>query len=140
MTFSGSPLARQWDRAAVDAVLDLSPDPVWLVDRDDTMAAFNRPFAGWWTSISGQAPRIGSPLHGSTPVLRDAQRRVLAGRSMVVDVRLIAGGVERPYAIHGRPVESIGAVDAAAFLARELTDAEAGGGGGAVELALMHLF
>lgn len=141
MTIPESQLAAQpWGRGVVDALLDLSPDPVWLVDSEGLVTAFNRPFARWWTSVAGMAPRARAPLEGATPALRDAQRRVLAGRSMVVDLRLVVDGVEQPYAVHGRPVGLPGDVDAAAFLAREVAETGLGAGEMAVELSLLHLF
>ena len=111
-------------RATVDAIVDLSPDPLWVLDGAGTMVASNSAYQRWWGEIGGHAPE-----------LADLQRRALSGRSIMANVRLIANGVERMYSVHARPVASGGV----AFAAREVM-AGAEEGARATELALMHLF
>jgi PAS domain S-box-containing protein len=107
-------------RATLDALVDLSPDPVWVIDASGAVIASNSAFQRW---------------SGAAPQLAELQRRALAGRSIMANVRLVVAGVERTYGLHARPVESGGV----AFTAREIA-AEDDGGERALELALMHLF
>src|SRR5688500_11303655 len=111
-------------RAMLDAVVDLSPDPRWIVDASGKVVAFNVAYDTWWTAIGGVAPQ-----------LADLQQRAQRGRSIIADVRLIAGGIERTYTIAARAVGSGGV----AFSASEVR-VSAEEGTRAVELALMHLF
>ncbi|HYC61342.1 MAG TPA: ATP-binding protein [Thermoanaerobaculia bacterium] len=107
-------------RATLDALVDLSPDPLWVIDASGSVIASNSAFQRW---------------SGAGPQLAELQRRALAGRSIMANVRLIVGGVERTYAVHARPVESGGV----AFTAREVLH-DGDGSERALELALMHLF
>lgn len=107
-------------RATLDALVDLSPDPLWVIDAGGSVIASNSAFQRWT---------------GAGPQLTELQRRALTGRSIMANVRLIVGGIERTYAVHARPVESGGV----AFTAREVV-ADGDGSDRALELALMHLF
>lgn len=112
-------------RAMLDALVDLSPDPVWVIDAAGSVVASNSAFQRWQRDIA----------HGGGPQLAELQRRALAGRSIMANVRLIAAGVERTFAIHARPVDTGGV----AFTVRE-AEQEGEGSERAIELALMHLF
>lgn len=112
-------------RAMLDALVDLSPDPVWVIDATGATVASNSAFQRWQRDIT----------LGSAPQLAELQRRALTGRSIMANIRLIAAGIERTFAIHARPVETGGV----AFTAREAAE-EGQGSDRAVELALMHLF
>ncbi|MFL6246181.1 MAG: ATP-binding protein [Thermoanaerobaculia bacterium] len=112
-------------RATLDALVDLSPDPVWVIDAAGSLVASNSAFQRWQRDIA----------HGGGPQLAELQRRALAGRSIMANVRLIAAGIERTYAIHARPVDTGGV----AFTAREAEE-EREGSERSIELALMHLF
>jgi signal transduction histidine kinase len=122
-------------RAVLDAVVDLSPDPLWVVDAGGKLVACNSAFQRWWRDATGTTPPAGGPPAGGPPQLAELQRRALEGRSIMANIRLILGGVERTYTLSARPVENGGV----AFTSRELTGegevAERG-----VELALLHLF
>jgi PAS domain S-box-containing protein len=122
-------------RAMLDALVDLSPDPLWVIEPGGIAVTFNSAFQRWWSAVTGVTPVAGVSLDGAVPQLADLQRRALAGRSIMANVRLIVAGIERTYTLHARPVETGGV----AFTAREIaTDADAGER--ATELALMHLF
>ncbi len=116
-------------RAIFDALVDLSPDPVWIVDAAGSVIHCNTAYTRWWDDIGGGSLRIA-----------ELQRRAFEGRSILADVRLIVAGVERTYAIHARPAESDGPVEAVAFTARDTSREVPAGSETAIELALMHLF
>jgi signal transduction histidine kinase len=116
-------------RPIFDALVDLSPDPVWIVDASGNVIHCNTAYTRWWAEIGGASVRIG-----------ELQRRAFEGRSIVADVRLIVAGVERTYAIHARPTEGEGPVEAVAFTARDTSRDAPAGTETAIELALMHLF
>lgn len=111
-------------RAMLDALVDLSPDPLWVIDASGATLAFNSAFQRWQSELAD----------GGDPQLHELQRRALQGRSIMANIRLLAGGVERMFAIHARPVETGGV----AFTAHEVTESD--GTERAIELALMHLF
>jgi PAS domain S-box-containing protein len=112
-------------RAMLDALVDLSPDPVWVIDATGATVASNSAFQRWQRDIA----------LGGAPQLAELQRRALTGRSIMANIRLITAGIERTFAIHARPVETGGV----AFTAREVAE-DGHGSDRAVELALMHLF
>jgi PAS domain S-box-containing protein len=122
-------------RAMLDALVDLSPDPLWVVDPAGAVVTCNSAFHRWWTQVTGTAPATGVALAGGAPQLADLQRRALSGRSMMANVRVIVAGIEQTYTLHARPVETGGV----AFTAREAA-VEAEGPERGVELALLHLF
>lgn len=122
-------------RAMLDALVDLSPDPLWVIDPGGIAVTFNSAFQRWWSAVTGVTPIAGTTLDGAAPPLAELHRRALAGKSIMANVRLIVAGIERTYTLHARPVETGGV----AFTAREVaSDTDAGER--AVELALMHLF
>ncbi|HEX8255925.1 MAG TPA: ATP-binding protein [Thermoanaerobaculia bacterium] len=122
-------------RAMLDALADLSPDPMWLVDNGGAVVTCNSAFQRWWIELTGRAPAAGAVLEGGAPQLADLQRRALSGRSIMTNVRAIAAGVERTYTVQARPIEAGGV----AFSAR-LLPVENDSPGAGVELALLHLF
>ena len=117
------------DRAVFDALVDLSPDPVWIVDANGSVIHSNTAYTRWWEEIGDASGRIA-----------ELQRRAFEGRSILADVRLIVGGVERTYAIHAQPAESDSPVEVVAFTARDTSRVAPAGSETAIELALMHLF
>ena len=112
-------------RAMLDALVDLSPDPVWVIDAGGVVVASNSAFQRWQRDIA----------QGGGPQLAELQRRALGGHSIMANIRLIAAGIERTFAIHARPVDTGGV----AFTAREAAE-DGEGSDRAIELALMHLF
>lgn len=122
-------------RAMLDALVDLSPDPLWVVDAGGAVVTCNSAFQRWWNEVTGIAPAPGAALEGGAPQLAELQRRALSGRSIMANVRVIVAGIERIYTLHARPVETGGV----AFTAREAA-AEADAPERGVELALLHMF
>ncbi len=122
-------------RAMLDALVDLSPDPLWVLDAAGAMVTCNSAFQRWWKEVTGIAPVPGAALEGSAPQLADLQRRALSGRSIMANIRAIVSGIERTYTFNARPVETGGV----AFTAREVA-AESDASERGVELALLHLF
>lgn len=114
-------------RALLDALVDLSPDPVWLIDAGGTLLAANSAYQRWQRDVAA----------GAAPQLAELQRRALGGRSIMANIRMIAGGIERTFAVYARPIES--EAGGVAFTAREAAP-EGDGDDRAVELALLHLF
>ena len=122
-------------RAMLDALVDLSPDPLWVLDGAGAVVACNSAFHRWWKELTGMAAALGVVLEGGAPQLADLQRRALSGRSIMANIRVIVAGIERTYTLQARPVDTGGV----AFTAREVApDGE--GSERAVELALLHLF
>ncbi|MDQ3283242.1 MAG: ATP-binding protein [Acidobacteriota bacterium] len=122
-------------RAMLDALVDLSADPLWVVDAAGIVITSNSAFHRWWNDVTGTMPAIGAALEGGAPQLAELQRRALGGRSIMANVRVIVAGIERTYTLTARPVETGGV----AFTAREVP-AETEGVERGVELALLHLF
>jgi signal transduction histidine kinase len=123
-------------RTVIDALADVALDPLWIVDAGGFLLTGNAAFQRWWHELTGTRPERGQLLDGRPPRLAELERRALDGRSVMSDIRLVAGGVERTYAIHARPAGPEGA----AFTAREERSDAAAGIEGSVELALLHLF
>ena len=76
-------------RAMLDALVDLSPDPLWVLDAAGAVVACNSAFHRWWTQVTGIAPVPGAALQGGAPQLADLQRRALSGRSIMANIRVI---------------------------------------------------
>lgn len=104
-------------RAMLDALVDLSPDPSWVIDGAGTIVAANSAFQRWQDQIA--------------PQLEPLQRRALTGRSIMADIRV----ADRTFSLQARPVDGGGV----AFVAR-VVESEHDGSTRAIELALMHLF
>ncbi|HEX7150914.1 MAG TPA: ATP-binding protein [Thermoanaerobaculia bacterium] len=122
-------------RAMLDALVDLTPDPLWVLDAAGAVVTYNSTFQRWWTEVTGSAPAVGVVLEGGAPQLADLQRRALSGRSIMANVRVIVAGIERTYTLHARTIDSGGV----AFTAREVPP-EGEGRDRGLELALLHLF
>ncbi|MEA2465050.1 MAG: hypothetical protein QOJ98_2797 [Acidobacteriota bacterium] len=122
-------------RAMLDALVDLSPDPLWVLDAAGAVVTCNSAFHRWWNEVTGTAPVLGAALQGGAPQLADLQRRALSGRSIMANIRVIVAGIERTYTFNARPVDTGGV----AFTAREVA-AQGDSPERGVELALLHLF
>ncbi len=112
----------------VEALLEASPDPVWVVGRDGAVVAFNQAYARWTAFVQEE---------GAVTSWKDAQQRALNGRAVVMDAHLVVSGVERNFAVHAHPVKD---GNGAVMMVREIA---AGGRQSAdlsIELALNRLF
>src|SRR5436305_13352786 len=96
----------------VEAILEASPDPMWVVDSEGEVIAANRAFVRWRTTVQAD---------GAISSWADAQRRALDGRAVVMDVHLVISGIERSFAVHGYPVSD---QHCAVMMAREMTGSE----------------
>jgi signal transduction histidine kinase/putative methionine-R-sulfoxide reductase with GAF domain len=112
----------------VDAILEASPDPMWIVDREGEVIAANRAFARWRTTVHAD---------GAISSWAEAQRRALEGRAVVMDVHLVVSGIERSFAVHGYPVKD---GSCAVMMSREITGMERQAQDVSIELALNRLF
>lgn len=124
-------------RGAFDAVVDVCPDPMWVVDAGGFLIAFNAAFEQWWREVSGTTPTLGNAIEGRPQRIVELQRRALEGRAAMTDVRLIVRGIEQTFAIHAQPAAAAGG---AAFAARIATHEAPYVSETSIELALMHLF
>lgn len=113
----------------VDALLASVPDPLWIVtpgpeaglevgrcNRGFTTLRENGfdPLAPWWRNLA---------------------ERVLAGRSVSADARIVVDGVERTYGVTGTPSD-----EGAVFLLRDITDVSRGEREDMLELAVTRIF
>src|SRR5229473_437526 len=112
----------------VEAILQASPDPVWIVDGDGEVIASNHAFGRWRTTVQDD---------GAVSSWADAQRRALDGRAVVMDVHLVVSGIERSFAVHGYPVKDR---RCAVMMAREIMGSERQAADISIELALNRLF
>ncbi len=110
----------------VEALFETVGDPLWVVSPEMTVTRFNAPFA----SLRNQ----GFDPHGAWWL--DLARRVLAGRVVSADARIVADGVERTFRVTGTPAPGEGAV----FLARDVTDVSHGEREDRLELAVTRIF
>src|SRR5438477_4073641 len=143
MSVAPMPLGATIDaRAETSAfLLDLTPDPLWLVDASGGVATFNAAFERWWKALTGADAVAGMRFDAPhEPSLRDVLSRVLAGRSVLSDLRVVIWGTERTFTLQGQPVSHSDGIDAAAFIAREVTHQMTQPHEAALELALVHLF
>lgn len=124
-------------RATFDAVIEVSPDPVWIVDAGGFLVGCNAAFERWWRELTGRAAATGEVMNSAPPRIADLQRRALEGRAVSTDVRVIAGGVERAYVIYAQPAAASGG---AAFTARVASRGAQAVSETSLELALTHLF
>lgn len=109
----------------VDAVFDLSPDPVWLVSDGGEVVRHNAAFTRWSQRATSLDDALG-----------EVRVRALRGRTVMTDVRVTVGGIERTFAVHAIRVEGAGVL----FLARDLGELAALPSDAAIERALLHLF
>lgn len=118
-----------------DALVDLSPDPLWVLDREGVAITFNSAFQRWWHDLSGCWPTRNSRPDGATQQIAEIQQRALSGRSIMANVRFSVAAAERTFTLYARPIGTGGA----AFTVREaVLEGERAERG--VELALLHLF
>jgi len=111
--------------AVLDALFELAPDPVWLVDEEGTVVRFNEPF-GWWRAAT---PSIAETLDLT-------RQRALGGHKVMADVRGLVGGIERTFAVHALHLPGVGVL----FMARDLGEPAVLADDAATERALLHLF
>ena len=110
----------------VDALFATVSDPLWIVSPELVVTRFNPPFAA--LRHSGFDPL--------EPWWRDLARRVLAGRAVSADARIVVDGVERTFRVTATPAGADGAV----FLARDVTDVRRGEPEDKLELAVTRIF
>lgn len=109
----------------LEALFATVPDPLWIVTREHEIARANRAFAALQKS-------------GFDPLeawWRDLAVRVLAGRSVSADTRIVVDGVERTFAVTGTPAD-----EGAVFLARDVTDVSRGEREDLLHLAVTRIF
>ena len=107
------------------ALFELVGDPVWMVDGSLAVVRQNRASRAFRAKSGDEIDRV----------WRDLVPRVLAGRSVTSDVRLIVDGVERSFSISGAPA-GLHAI----FLARDITNTARGDREDALELAVARIF
>jgi len=113
------------DAAALEALLDLSPDAVWFAGADGAVTRSNAAYARWRQSAATASETL------------DAMRlRALAGRRVMADVHLTVAGIERTFVVQAARVSG----DSVVFTAREIGEAAALSSDAALERALLHLF
>lgn len=111
---------------AIEAMMTAVPDPLWIVGPDLEITRANRAFA----ALREQGFDVASPWW------RDLARRVLQGRAVSADTRVVIDGVERTLIVTGTPAGGDGAV----FLARDATDTSRGDREDNLELAVTRMF
>ena len=131
----------QADSAAA-TLLDLSPDPLWLVDASGAITTFNAAFERWWKALTGVDAVTGMPFGAADqPSLHDLFARVFRGRTVLADLRVVIWGTERTFTLQAQPMTGDdGAIHSAAFIAREVTHQTMQPHEAALELALVNLF
>jgi len=126
---------------AASTLLDLTPDPLWIVDAAGSVTTFNAAFERWWNALTGASARPGMRFDAPNDTsLRDVYARVLTGRTVLADFRVVIWGTERTFTLQAQPISNAGAIDGAAFIAREITHQTTQPHEAALELALIHLF
>src|SRR5438477_10192601 len=101
---------------AASALLDLTPDPLWLVDASGNVATFNAAFERWWKALTGADALPGMHFDApNEPSLHDLLSRVLAGRTVLADIHVVIWGTERTFTLQAQPVSSDDGIAAAAF-------------------------
>ena len=109
----------------LEALFETVPDPLWIVTAERSVPRSNRAFVSLCNSGF-------DPL---APWWLDLARRVLAGRSVSADAKIIVDGVERTFAVTGTPAD-----EGAIFLARDVTDVSRGEREDMLELAVTRIF
>src|SRR5215212_4093956 len=94
--------------AVAGAMFAIVADPLWMVGRD---LAVTRANAAYRRLLSADFERT----------WRELAPRVLAGRTVTADLRIVVEGVERSFSISGAP-----AGDSALFAVRDTTDTSRG--------------
>jgi signal transduction histidine kinase len=114
------------DAEAVEkALFELLSDPAWLIDRSLAIVRQN-------AAYRAVRDKAGNRFDSAW---RDLAPRLLAGRSVTSDLRLVVDGVERSFTLCGAP-----AGDGALFIARDITDTRRGEREDALELAVARIF
>ena len=121
---TSAPLAHL-DAAALDALLDLSPDPVWFTGADGAVTRSNAAYTRWRSAAST-----------ASQTLDQIRERALRGRRVMADIHVTIAGIERTYVVQAARIADDGVV----FLARDLGEPAVLGSDAAVERALLHLF
>lgn len=115
-----------------EALFAVLPDPVWVAADDLTVTRANTAFQTLRAKLADDA---------FDRSWRDLARRVLAGRSVTTDIRIVVGGVERSFNLSAVPVSGTAAGGPAAlFVARDVTDTRRGEREDALELAVSRVF
>ena len=109
----------------LEALFETVPDPLWIMTPERSVLRSNRAFVSLCNSGF-------DPL---APWWLDLARRVLAGRSVSADAKIIVDGVERTFAVTGTPTD-----EGAIFLARDVTDVSRGEREDMLELAVTRIF
>lgn len=112
--------------AVEDALFRVLADPIWVVATDLTVARANAAYDALRTRFTDLE---------FEKQWRDLARRVLAGRSVMSDVRAAVGGVERAFNLTAVPVAG-----GALFVARDVTGGSRGERDDALELAVTRIF
>ncbi|HEX8169063.1 MAG TPA: ATP-binding protein [Thermoanaerobaculia bacterium] len=119
-----SPIAMQTDGLA-EALVDAFSDPVWIVNGSLEVIRSNAAFA-----------RLGL----ADSVWLDLARRVFGGRSVSSELRAVVDGVERSFRISGAPAFRNHGIDAAVFVARDVTPSARAERDDLLELAVTQIF
>lgn len=109
----------------LEAVIATVADPLWVVTHGFEVVRCNQAFTALRDS-------------GFDPLdtwWRDLTRRVLAGRSVSADAKIVVHGVERSFTVTGTPWS-----DGAVFVARDVTDMGRGEREDTLELAVSRIF
>jgi len=114
------------DSAALDALLDLSPDAVWFVGADGATTRHNTAYLRWHEVARAAAE-----------TLESIRLRAMRGRRVMADVHLAIAGIERTFAVQATRV---GDDDSVVFIARDLGELATLQSDAAIERALLHLF
>lgn len=112
--------------AVAQALFDLAADPVWAVDGSLSVVREND---------ASRAFRSKAKDGTFDEAWRALAPRVLGGRSIASDLRVVIDGVERSIAVCGAP-----AGGTAVFIARDVTDTRRGEREDALELAVARIF
>ncbi|HKB80760.1 MAG TPA: ATP-binding protein [Thermoanaerobaculia bacterium] len=113
------------DSALLEAVLDLLPEPVWILDGENRVVLQNAAHVRWQVVAAG----LGD-------LLDDARRRAAAGRPVVVEATVAIEGVEHRFAVHGSRIENAGVL----FIARDIGKHVPWKSEAAITHALLRLF
>lgn len=113
--------------AVADALFAVLADPVWVAGHDLSVTRANAA----WDVLQARLHDAEFDTHW-----RGLARRVLAGRSVMSDVRAIVDGVERYFNLTAVPLPD----GAALFVARDVTDTSRGEREDALELAVTRIF
>ena len=117
------PSVVQSDGAVLETLLELTPDPVWLVDDRGTVTRSNAAFARWRGFADAAAV-----------TLETIRKRANEGRNVMANVDVLTGGIERTFAVHAQRVYN----HTVLFVAHDLGESSTTEGG--TERGLLNLF